>query len=99
MDALFKDDILSLVGPKPVLFNDLIDTLRGRLMAGSPPSGRRWRNVRPDDVEFFLRDHGAYFRIRNYASGAAVYVATEPFTEVLGRAGRRAMKMWPVDPY
>lgn len=80
----FLEDLLSLVSETPVLFRDLVGALRGSPRApGSCDSGRRWRNLKEERVERALRDLGAFFRCRTYASGIAVYVATAPFDSIV----------------
>lgn len=80
----FAEDVMSLVGDKPALLSDLIGALRGSWRCGisGPVSGRRWSNLREDDVIATLADFGAYFGAIRYASGLATYVASAPFSEV-----------------
>jgi len=81
MRTEFVEDVLSLISEEPKLLNDIIDSLRGRFL--SIPSGRRWKNVRKEDVEAILVEYGAFFGSRRHGSGIAEYVASARFTEVL----------------
>lgn len=82
MDA-FTTDILSRIGARPVLLNDLVQDLRDGACAG-----RRWRNVRTDDVVAILRANGAYLATRTHGAGVAIYVAAVPFTSVVDGRGK-----------
>ena len=93
----FAEDILSMVSEKPVLFNELVAGLRGNFMVSvlRPESSRRWKNVRPDDVEKILRDFGAFFATRKHGAGLAVYVASAQFNTVIdGRGRERDVAHW-----
>ncbi len=84
-DEQFAEDILSMVSEKPILFNELVDGLRGNFMQCNrrPESKRRWKNVRAHEVEAILESFGAFFRSRKHGAGSARYVATEDFSTVL----------------
>lgn len=85
------EDILDLLGDKPVLLNEIIQGLRGPLpgtRVRRPTSKRRWRSVDKREIERLLRDLGAYFARRMHGSGTADYVAAEEFTTVIDGRGK-----------
>lgn len=88
-DARFMEDVFSLVDAKPVLFNDVIAALRGGNRTSLDlASGRRWRNVREQDVERALRDLGAHFGAAKHGAGIAVYVASVAFSSAVNGRGK-----------
>jgi hypothetical protein len=89
-DARFVEDVLSCIGSKPVLVNDVV----ARLRHAELPSKRSWKNVRVEVVEGILRSNGACLGFRTHGAGIAIYVAAAAFREVQTRHGMR-----PVRPY
>ena len=85
---LFAEDLLSIVTTTPRLLNDIIASMRGGFSQYRLTSGRRWRNLRHEEVEAALRSYGAYFRSRKHGAGIAVYVAAAPFKTVVDRWGK-----------
>lgn len=86
---LFAEDLLSIVTETPRLLNDIIASMRGTMFSQYRlVSGRRWRNLRTEEVEQVLRSYGAYFGSRKHGAGCAVYVATTPFKHVADRWGK-----------
>lgn len=87
------EDVLDLIGDKPVLFNDLVASLRGgtganrSALAACPSSGRRW-NINPRQLELALADADFHFATAPHGCGVAIYVADAPFTEVVNGRGK-----------
>ena len=93
MNEQLIQDVLFLIGKckRPVLFNDLVGSLRRSFrndLSYSLPNGRRWKNINEQALKTELRDWGFHFGGYRHGSGLAVYVYTEPFNEIVNGRGK-----------